>query len=168
MVRPTSDRVKESLFNIISSYIGGAQVLDLFAGTGSLGIESLSRGAFSAVFADKSSTCIALIKENLAHTGLAGKAEVEKGTAGGVIQKMSHSAKKFDIILMDPPYNKGYVLQTLNIIEKNGIIKTNGIIAVERDMDEKIPEAVGKLVLFREQAYGGTVISFFSGKMLEK
>ncbi len=159
--RPTTDRVKESLFNIISGMIPGAEVLDIFAGTGSIGIEALSRGADFAVFVDKSSECTRVIKENLVHTKLMDKASVITGDIFIILNKISKNNKKFDIIFLDPPYKKNLVVETLKCIEKNAIIKPEGIIIAEHGFDDGVPDEIGGFTRYRCQKYGITVISFF-------
>lgn len=159
--RPTSDRVKESLFNIISGYILNADVLDLYAGTGNLGIEALSRGAASAVFVDKRTGCVSVIRENLKSTGFFDRAHIMAENVEISIKKLSNRGEKFDIIFMDPPYNKNYICQTLDILQNNDIIKMNGIIVAERDLKDNIPNEMGCIKLYRNQRYGDTVLSFF-------
>jgi len=159
--RPTSDRVKESLFNILTPYIAGAHVLDLFAGTGNLGIEALSRGAEHAVFVDRSHVCFRIINENLEHTKLKDKATVIAGDVAGSIKKLHDQSKKFDIIFMDPPYNKNLVDDTINILTKNDIMKADGIIVAEMDIDDKVSERYGPFKLTRSRKYGDTVLAFY-------
>ncbi|HHW49234.1 MAG TPA: 16S rRNA (guanine(966)-N(2))-methyltransferase RsmD [Clostridiaceae bacterium] len=160
--RPTSDKVKGALFNILAGRIEGSNVLDLFAGTGNLGIEALSRGAASAVFIDKSPECISVIKENLKHTKLEERATVIPGDVMAVLKKMSNNFKKYDIIFMDPPYNKNLIQDTLKIIEENGIIKNDGIVVVEKSAKDDTALNLEKLKLFRVKRYGDTVLSFFT------
>lgn len=160
--RPTSDRVKESLFNIISGYLIDAEVLDLYAGTGNLGIEALSRGAKSAVFSDKSQECISVIKENLMHTKLSDKGLVIGGEASNILNKMSRESRKFDIIFLDPPYNKKLIDESLQYIVNNDLLKTDSIVVAERDIDDVIPQEIGQLRLVRDQKYGDTILSFYS------
>lgn len=161
--RPTSDRVKESLFNIISQYIPESYVLDLYAGTGNLGIEALSRGAKAAVFVDKSRECADIISENLIHTKLFDNAKVITGEVSNVVSRLAQDYGKFDMIFLDPPYNKNLVEETLNIIVNSGIIKNDGIIIAESDIDDIIPKRIGTYILKRNQKYGDTVLSFFTG-----
>jgi len=160
-VRPTSDRVKEALFSIIASYVPGACVLDLFAGTGNLGIEALSRGASFAVFVDKNPACVDTIKENLARTGFADKAQVLAFEASKALKTLSSLNQRFSVILLDPPYNKNFVEKTLKIIDENDIISCDGIIIAERDIDDNVGEKVGRLKLMRNEKYGNTVLSFY-------
>lgn len=160
--RPTSDRVKESLFNIISAYIPDATVLDLFAGTGNLGIEALSRGAKFAVFVDKSRECYNIIMENLNHTKLFDKAKVLTADVTAGLISTLNEVEKFDVIFLDPPYNKNLIQETLNFVIKSDIIKKNGIIVAERDVDDVLPEEIGNLRLIRNQKYGDTILSFYA------
>jgi 16S rRNA (guanine(966)-N(2))-methyltransferase RsmD len=162
--RPTSDKVKGAVFNILAALIPGANILDIFAGTGSLGIEALSRGADSAVFVDKSSECFRTIKENLAHTKLESEATVVVGDVFAALNKFSKNNKKFDIIFLDPPYGKGLVEETLKSIAENDIIMPEGIIVAEHDASDKVPEEVGGLARYRWEKYGDTVISFYRSK----
>lgn len=159
--RPTTDRVKESLFNIISMFIVDSDVLDLFSGSGSLGIEALSRGAASAVFVDSSRECYGIIKDNLQHTKLSDKGKVYTEAVNEAIRKLFVHNKKFDLIFMDPPYSKNLVEETLNCIANNDIIKSNSLIICEHRSSDPVPEAVGRLVITRKQQYGDTTVSFY-------
>lgn len=133
----------------------------MYAGTGNLGIEALSRGALSAVFVDKSPDCIKIIKYNLIHTKLIDKAVILNCEAENALRKMSDETKKFDIIFIDPPYNKVLVKETLNYLIINDIMKKEGMIVTEHDTDDLVPEKVGNIRLIRSQKYGGTVLSFY-------
>lgn len=159
--RPTSDMVKESLFNILAAYIPDSDILDLFAGTGSLGIEALSRGARSAVFSDKSRECAAMIKQNLEHTKLMDKAVVHTSDFTDILNRLWYEGKKFDIIFLDPPYSKNFIQETLKNMTKNDIIRDNGILAAEHQAGDILPEQEGRLRLVKSQKYGGTVLSFY-------
>ncbi len=161
MTRPTSDKVKGSIFNIIAAIIFDKDVLDLFAGTGNLGIEALSRGSRSAVFIDKSHECSQIIKENLTHTKLVEKAEVLVADVCSGLNKLSQRGNKFDIIFLDPPYSKGLVDETLKCIVGVDVIKPDTIIIAEHDIEDVVPESVGTLKNFRQQKYGDTMVSFY-------
>lgn len=157
------------MFNIIAKYVDGADVLDLFAGTGSLAIEALSRGAKSAVFVDSNIECYRIIKQNLIHTKLIDRALVLTGDVFKTLYKLQRQGMKFDIIFMDPPYNKNFIEETLQIVSDNGIIKDDGIIVAERDANERIPKELGRLKLVRYVKYGNTALSFYKPyKLLEK
>lgn len=159
--RPTSDRVKESLFNIIAPFIPGSLVLDLFAGSGSLGIEALSRGADFAVFADISRDSIDVIKENLTFTGFIEKSEVLHMGYAQTLAIIAAEGRKFDLFFLDPPYNKNFIQETLKLMAKNDIIRENGILIAEHHINDQLPEYCGSLKLVRKQKYGDTMISLF-------
>jgi len=159
--RPTTDRVKESVFNILMPYISNCDVLDLFAGTGNLGIEALSRGAASAVFSDISRECCEIIKENLIFTKMHEKAEIINSGYGETVARLATKGKNFDLVFLDPPYNKNFIQETLKLFAKNDIIKSNGIVAAEHHIDDTLPEAVGRLKLTRKQSYGDTAVTFY-------
>lgn len=153
--------MKGALFSIIMGYIQDAEVLDLFAGTGNLGIEALSRGAKGAVFVDKSDQCIKIIKENLIHTKLYEKATIIKGNVPEILKELSAEGSSYDLIFLDPPYSKGLVLKTLQIIEAYNLLNSEGIIIAEMDIEDEIPEQVGRLSLIGEHKYGNTVLARF-------
>ena len=159
--RPTSGRVKEALFNIIACNIENSTVLDTFAGTGSLGIEALSRGAGRAVFLDKSVECCQIIKENLSHTKLADKAEVYPTDFANGIEKLFKKGIQFDLILLDPPYNKNFIQETLKILIKNDIMKDDGIIIAEHSTSDSLSETIGRFELIDTRKYGDTMISIY-------
>lgn len=166
--RPTSDRVKESLFNIITGQLDSASVLDLFAGTGSLGIEALSRGAEKAVFFDKSTECCNLIKDNLAHTKLAEKAEVYTADFAGGIERLHAQGRKFDLVLLDPPYNKNFIQDTLKILINNDIIRDDGIIVAEHSLSDNLPAVSGRLEAIDSRKYGDTVLTIYIARKKEQ
>ena len=156
-IRPTSDYIRESLFNVIQQDVAGAVFLDLFAGTGAVGIEALSRGASSAVFIDNSQKAIELIRKNLDKTGLTESATVIKGS---IPEALSFSNKKFDIIFLDPPYFKDNLVdKTLNEILTQGILESEGIIALESPKGEQI-SLPDKLEIWKEKIYGNSKLVF--------
>ncbi len=159
--RPTVDRVKESLFNIIQPYLHGSKVLDLFSGTGALAIEALSRGAISAVLADADRLSCEVIRDNLAHTGLKEKAMVYCRKASAVVLDLGQNGDQFDIVFMDPPYTQNFIQETLQLLVDNDIIVDGGMVVAEHHRQESVPEVLGCLVKARTQAYGDTCISIF-------
>jgi 16S rRNA (guanine(966)-N(2))-methyltransferase RsmD len=159
--RPTSDKVKGALYNIIAAYVEGSTVLDMFAGTGSLGIEALSRGAASAAFFDRSQQCCGIIKENLQHTKLTEKALVYNTDFSAGIEKMHREGHKFDIIIMDPPYNKNFIQEALKLLAINDIMMDDGIIIAEHSVMDKLPESCGKLKVIDTRKYGDTMITIY-------
>ena len=159
--RPTSDRVKESLFNIIAQYIADRNVLDLFAGTGSLGIEALSRGAATAVFTDKSRDCCDIIRDNLIHTKLHEKGTVFNESFMENLARMYGEGRRFDIVLLDPPYNKNFIQESLRFLSKNDIISENGILIAEHHIKDMLPEHEGRLQLVNIWKYGEMALTMF-------
>ena len=133
--RPTTDRVKEALFSIIQFNIATAKVLDLFAGTGQLGIEELSRGAASAVFVDEREDACKLVRENLKRTHLENEAKVIRRDYVSFLRNCSDS---FDIILLDPPYAEVYLENSLKMITEIDILQSGGIIVTERPVGKEL------------------------------
>jgi 16S rRNA (guanine966-N2)-methyltransferase len=159
--RPTSDKVKESVFNRLAEHIAGSDVLDIFAGSGSLGIEALSRGAASAVFIDKSPECCSVIRDNLAHTKLANHAEVYCIDYIRGIERLHRDGRKFDLIMMDPPYNKNFIQEALKLMISNDIMKDNSIIVTEHSASDTLPERCGRLEAVDRRKYGDTMITIY-------
>ena len=149
-IRPTTDNVKESLFNIIQFDIEGRRVLDLFAGTGQLGIEALSRGAESAVFVEQRKDAVQAVRENLVVCGLSDRARVVSGDAMSYLK----SGEKFDLIFLDPPYASGLLEQALEEIARFDICRRHGIIVAESAADKTLPPLAGPYALYREYRYG--------------
>lgn len=159
--RPTSDKVKESVFNILAPYIEDSKVLDLFSGTGNLGIEAISRGASSAYLIEKNRKCYDIIKENIIKTKLDDRIEIIIKDALSALKMFSKNGEKFDIIFMDPPYLKGFIIPCLEEIKELDLLNMEGLIIVEHDIKDIIPETIGNLVKFKEKKYGITMISFY-------
>jgi len=159
--RPTTDRIKETLFNIIAFDLPECEFLDLFAGSGAIGIEALSRGAKRATFIDKSEACTSAIIENLEHTKLMEKAEVLKKDIDSGIAALCTEKVRFDIIFMDPPYENGLIMPTLKAIVNSKILKEDGYVIVERS--SKVPLLpVDGMKIIREKEYRTTVMTFLS------
>ena len=149
--RPTTDRVKESLFNIIQFDIEGRKVLDLFAGTGQLGIECLSRGAESAVFVDRRADVIKLIRENLKATSLTERGRVVSGDS---MEYLKMVRETFDIILLDPPYEAGLLEPAIAHIAEFDILAPHGIIVAEHPANMVLPSLEAPYRLHRTYRYG--------------
>jgi len=135
--RPTLDRIKETLFNMISVDICDSEFLDLFSGSGSIGIEALSRGAKKVVLVENNRECLGVIRENIDKTKLNENAVIKQKD---VIDYLTETTDKFDIIFLDPPYSKGYNDKVLKIIDERKILKESGFIVVERDSSDEIDE----------------------------
>lgn len=159
--RPTADRVKESLFNILAPYLADSDILDLFAGSGSLGIEALSRGAASAVFVDRSGEACSIIRENLLNTGMQDRSRVLSSDFSAAAVKLASEGRKFDIVFLDPPYNKNFIQEALKILTKNDIIRNDGILAAEHHIDDSLPEREEGLEMVSGRKYGETMITLY-------
>ena len=130
-IRPTTDKIKETLFNMIQFDIPGKKFLDLFAGSGAIGIEALSRGASEATFVDNNERAIKVIKENLEHTGLTDRAKVIKGDASLSLENISRENEPYGIIFMDPPYDKDLYRPVFERLKDSNIVNENTIIILE-------------------------------------
>ena len=149
--RPTTDKVKESMFNIVQFDIEGRQVLDLFAGTGQLGIEALSRGAERCVFVDQRRDAAALVRENLKLTGLQGQGSVVQGDALGYLQTCR---EKFHVIFLDPPYQSGLLEEAMETIAAFDILREHGIMICESPLEQVLPELSQPYERGKDYRYG--------------
>ena len=156
--RPTADRVKEALFSIIQFEIPGANVLDLFGGTGQLGIEALSRGAKHAVFVDAGEPACRLIKENLRRTKMEADAQVVRAD---YMDYLRRSREKFDIILLDPPYAEVFLENALKSIAEIDILQTGGIIVTERPLGKDLPWDLEGFERSKDYKYGKTILTIY-------
>lgn len=160
-LRPTADRVKEALFNILPRDLTGRRVLDLFAGTGNLAVEALSRGAASAVLIDIARPATAVIEENLRTLGFGAAARVVTAPVFKAVRALARSREKFDLILLDPPYERGLAGETLKEIAKEGLLDEGGIVVAEHSVRDRLEERYGALALTDRRRYGDTELSFF-------
>lgn len=159
--RPTSDRVKESLFNIIQSQTSGAKVLDLFAGTGSLGLEALSRGAGHCIFIEKDKAAYKILRQNIEGIEFDEISESYNQEAANALKIFSKRGLKFDIIFLDPPYGKGMVENSISEISRLGLGEKGCLIVSESDLVDILPEKVDNFFRKRVEKYGRTIISFW-------
>lgn len=155
-VRPTTDRVKEAAFSMIQFEVEGRNVLDLFAGSGQLGIEALSRGAKSATFVDANPEAVKIVRSNLMHTGLSHQASV---AAGDFEQFLKYTKATFDVALIDPPYSKGLVDRALPLVVPH--MSENGVIVCEVARIDSLPDAAESFKLIRRSDYGKTSLGIY-------
>ncbi len=160
-VRPTADRIKESLFNIIRPIVCDAHVLDLFAGTGALGIEALSRGAQFVTFIDRNRECVSVVKSNLQHTGFAEQAEVYLSNFEDGLRRIAGMKRKYDLVFLDPPYGKGFEYKAVELLIYFNLIRTDGIIVIENEQKDILPETLNCLKRVDERGYGRTALNFY-------
>jgi len=162
-IRPTSDRVREAVFSILFSRQGsceGKTVLDIYAGSGAMAIEALSRGARHATLVDLDRRAERLIKQNLAHCGLAERATVIRCPADVALRKME-SVAPFDLVFLDPPYGRNLVLPVLEALVGKSLLQENAIVVAESDRNDDPVAVPGGLCRLDERLYGRTRIEFF-------
>ena len=158
LTRPTADRVKEALFSIINFDIPSAYVLDLFAGTGQLGIEALSRGAKSAVFVDMREDSCKIVRENLRRTKLENEGKVIRSDYSDYIKRCR---EKYDIILLDPPYAEVFLENSLKLIAEIDILQSSGIIVTERPLGKELLFEHEGYTRSRDYKYGNTLLTLY-------
>jgi 16S rRNA (guanine966-N2)-methyltransferase len=161
-IRPTGGRQRESIFNILSDQINGLTVLDLFAGTGALGLEALSRGANDCTFIDVHRAAITAIEGNIRACRLGDRTRVICWNVAKNLQCLHSIGISFDIVFMDPPYNHGFIAPTLQNLHVSGNLKTGSIVVVEHAPDDKIPETGDTFTCYDRRRYGKTLVSFLN------
>jgi len=164
-VRPTQDRVREAIFNVIREKVPGSAVLDLYAGSGAFGIEAFSRGAPSIIFVDNNIKCVKAIKGNLAALGEGAEtAQVLKAEALRAILRFQKEGRKFDIVFLDPPYYKDLAKNALIKMNACDILSERAFVVAEHFKKDILPRETGDIVLFKEKRYGDTAVSFYRKK----
>jgi len=159
--RPTSDRVREALFSILGPPPQSARALDLFAGSGGLGLEALSRGVSAAVFIDQNNAALQALRQNIAELGFGGSTEVHKGDALRQLKRLLQGGQEFHWIFIDPPYASPLAAQCLEQLGTKPILSTGGQIIVEHDRRSAPDEEFGCLVKTDSRRYGDTCVSFY-------
>ncbi len=160
LTRPMTDRSKETVFNILGGLVIGKHVLDLYAGSGSLGLEALSRGALDAVFVEKSPTAIRTIEQNIADLELARKAQIIQSDVLATLEKLRKKGNLFSLIFVDPPFNQGWVKKTLIKLDQSGIVLPFGQVVVGHTRQEELPDSLPTLKLARTKKIGQACLSF--------
>lgn len=163
--RPTADRVRESLFNVLAPLIADADVLDLFAGSGALGIEALSRGARSAVFVESDQGAVRVLRQNVSALGLVERAEVRPTSVATALRQLEGTGRAFDVILLDPPYRQGLAASVLGQLAASSLPGPRATVVAEHDRRDPLPDRLGEaaasLVRIRTLSYGDTAISLY-------
>jgi len=160
-IRPTTDYLRESIFNILAGWVEDAIVLDLFAGTGSLGIEALSRGAATAVFVDKNPRAMTALTRNINACRLEGRSTIlQRDILRGLsfLKSIDHA---FDLVFVDPPYDKGFVERTMQLLDRGESTSDGVSIVIEHSRREVLPEKVARFILSDQRHYGKTLVSFY-------
>ena len=161
-LRPTAARVKEALFNILPRDLSGLRLLELFAGTGNVTIEALSRGAEEAVLVDASKESGRAIRENLRRLGLTDRVRLRSMPVERALRQLERQHEGFDLIFAEPPYGQKLVERTLKIIAQGSILRNCGVIVAEHGVRDEVAERYGRLELRDRRRYGDTILSFFN------
>lgn len=159
--RPTTDKVKESIFNMIGPYFDGGIALDLFGGSGGLGIEALSRGIDKVIFVDRDSKAIKVIHQNLESCRVQEQAEVYRNDAERAVKALIKREMSFDLILIDPPYKEQKIVSLISVMDQHGLLHSDGLIMAEHGNGVVLPNSIGRLVKVRAENYGITAISIY-------
>jgi 16S rRNA (guanine966-N2)-methyltransferase len=160
-IRPTSDRVRQSLFNVLGQWCEGEVVLDLFSGTGALALEALSRGAARAVLVDSGREGAALSTKNATDLGFAGQSEVLAMAADRAIEHLGKKGEKFTLVFMDPPYAQRAIEAVLEQLLAAGVLADGARIVAEHSKKEAVAESVGRLQRLDQRTFGDTAVSIF-------
>lgn len=160
-LRPTTGKVREALFNILREDIKEALFLDLYAGTGAIGIEALRHGASEVIFVEASRSYVKDIQQSLQRYDISGRARIFNKKALSFIQWVGSKGQSFDIIFLDPPYHTDEVIKALNVIDKSDILRDNGMVIAEHFVKRQLPEEFDKLRKIKDYRYGDTVLSFY-------
>lgn len=160
--RPTTDKVKEAIFNMIGPYFEGGQGLDLFAGSGGLGIEALSRGLDTVIFVDRDPKAVFTIKENITACSLESRTEVYRNDAERALKALKKRDMAFDYIFLDPPYKKQQLVSLLDQISEEGRLNRLGRIVCEHSKDVQMPDNAGGLEKIKSEVYGIIAISIYA------
>lgn len=159
--RPTTDKIKESLFNMIGPYFDGGTCLDLFAGSGGLAIEAVSRGMDRAVLIDKAPAAIKVIRENIAVTKEEDKFTVIRGDAAKVIRNLKNEQQVFDLVFLDPPYAKQQIVSQIEELLDNGMLSSEALIVCEVDKKVDLPDTIKNAHVYKSAEYGITKIMIY-------
>ncbi|HEY3449881.1 MAG TPA: 16S rRNA (guanine(966)-N(2))-methyltransferase RsmD [Myxococcales bacterium] len=160
-LRPTADRVRESLFNILGQWLEGQVVLDLFAGTGALALEALSRGAARAVLVDSGREALKLCRENADELGLGDRVQILAAAVDERTLARARESGPFDLVFADPPYAAQTPAEVATLVAKSGVLKEGGVLVVEHDKRVDAPEAQEGLVRTDTRRFGDTSVSFY-------
>lgn len=161
-IRPTADRVRESLFNVLGQWMEGQKVLDLYAGTGALALEAISRGATSAVLVDSDREAVKLCRANAEALGFANQIEVLAMPVERAVERLSREQRRFDLVFADPPYAASAVERVLGWVDRHGLLAPGGRLVIEHGRHEPAPARGGSLELVDQRRFGETLVSFYA------
>lgn len=159
--RPTLDRIKEAIFNIIQIYVPDAVTIDVFAGTGSLGLEAASRGAREVYLIDKSPVTFPLLKQNIENLHFEDNCYALNTDAYSALRNFASKGKVFDLIFIDPPYLKNLIPEAIRIVDENNMLHKDGIIVTKIDSSEEIFEGTKNIKMYDKRKYGNTTVCLY-------
>ncbi|MCA0753989.1 16S rRNA (guanine(966)-N(2))-methyltransferase RsmD [Paenibacillus sp. N4] len=159
--RPTTDKVKEAIFSMIGPFFDGGMALDLFAGTGGLGIEAWSRGAERTVFVDREKASIDIIRQNAEAARMGSAAEIYRNDAERALKALAKRGQRFRLVFLDPPYKMVTMDSLMEQLAELGLLETEAIIVVEHDAGHSYPERQGRFNQFKHAKYGDTAVSIY-------
>ncbi|MHB8876463.1 MAG: 16S rRNA (guanine(966)-N(2))-methyltransferase RsmD [Myxococcaceae bacterium] len=161
-IRPTADRVRETLFNVLGQWMEGLTVLDLYAGTGALALEAVSRGAVKAVLVDQDKEAVRLCRANALALGFGGQVEVIAAPVERALGQLQRAGRRFDLVFADPPYAARVVPGILEQVERAGVLAPGARLCIEHDKREEAPETHGGLTRVDQRPFGDTRVSFYA------
>jgi len=159
--RPTTDKVKESVFNIIGPYFDGGAVLDLFAGTGALGVEALSRGMQRAVFVDQDPKALRVVRQNVEACRLQDRVEIYRNDARRAIAVLAKQKKRFELVFMDPPYHLDLLPGLAASLIQQDLLAKGAVIVAEHSVERKLPDQIESFFCWKAVAYGEISVSIY-------
>jgi 16S rRNA (guanine966-N2)-methyltransferase len=160
--RPTSEFLRQAIFNILAARVRGARFLDLFAGTGAVGLEALSRGASAVTFVERDAGSVETLRANVAALGFSGRTRVIAGDALPMLARLEAAGAPFDIIFVDPPYARDLAARCMERLAHGGVLSENGILVVQTFHKTVLPERVGLLARVRERRYGESALVLYT------
>lgn len=161
-IRPTADRVREAIFNILGADVIDARVLDLYAGTGALGLEALSRGAQAAVFVENQASALQVLHRNLAQCGLQEVGRILPLPVGRALPKLAAAGERFFLIFLDPPYGQNLAAATIVLLARHHLVSPGGLIIAEHSRREELAATYLNIERIDQRRYGATLISFYA------
>ena len=165
--RPTTDRIKETLFNMLQPYLADCRFLDLFAGSGAVGLEALSRGMERVVFVDRSMEAVDVIRRNIAALGVQQVSSVWKMDWQAALRRCQREALRLDLVYLDPPYKKQQILHILQYLDTHDLVNELGDIVCESLKEDEFPDQVGALHKVKDVTYGITRITYYRKECME-
>lgn len=163
--RPTTDKVKEAIFSRIGPFFEGQFVLDLFAGTGGLGIEALSRGAEHAIFVDKEAASVQVVRHNIAQCGFESKTEIYRNAADRALKALTKREIRFDLVFLDPPYKLKWIPSLIELMDEYRLLSEEAQIVCEHPSEDSLPNLIGALHKTNDTAYGDTTVTLYKRKI---